>query len=119
MSAHRREDWEALGLKSSQALTLVRHVRNRVNLSRPEEWIKEVESRAIAEFVGYQSAKSLTTSGQALRECLIVACARFGARPEWFFTDEDNGEVDETSARELRADVAHYRIMHGLDGEDE
>lgn len=116
MSAHLREHWEAAGLKSSQALTLVNHIRDKANLGHPEAWVKAVEARAIAEFVGHYTATSIKASGESCRELLIVACARFGVNPSWFFTNDD-GEVEETSTRELRAEVAYYRILHGLDEE--
>lgn len=110
--------WEDQGLKSNAALTVVNHLRRNdgSTLSMPASWIKDVEARAIAAFVAYQSAEYRKHSSDAVREDMVVACARFGVDPAWFFTDED-GDVEETGTRELRADVAHYRIMHGLDDE--
>lgn len=116
MSAHTRDEWEARGLQSSQALSLVGDIVRKANLSDPAAWVREVETRAIAEFVGYQSACSMKISGDGCRENMIVACARFGVDPLWFYTD-DEGRVDTECARTLRADVAHYRIMNGLDDE--
>lgn len=118
MSTHTREQWEAWGLQSSQALTLTEHIRQRHTLGKPEDWVAGVERRAIAAFVSYHTATTIKASGDACHEMLVVACARFGVNPEWFYTD-DNGQMDATSVRALRADVAHYRIMHALDEEDE
>lgn len=105
-------DYEDVGLRSEAALTLASHIRRKANLANPESWIAEVEARAITAFISHMSAEYRKHSASAVREDMIVACARFGVKPEWFVDDDDD---DPTFVRELRADVAHYRIMHGLD----
>lgn len=116
MSAHDRKQWESEGLRSSEALSMLNGLRRERSGYASPSWLHGVEARAIAEFVAYQSAHYRQHSSNAVHEDLVVACARFGVDPKWFFTDE-NGTVDETGTRGLRADVAHYRIMHGLDDE--
>lgn len=76
--------------------------------------IEEAEARAIAAFLSHMSADYRKHTAEAAREDMIVACARFGVDPAWFYTDEDQ-LVDAEQARSLRADVAHYRIMEGLE----
>lgn len=117
MSTDQREEY---GVLSRDAVTVVNHLRRSdgSSLAAPHEWIQQVEARAIAAFVADMSADYRKHTAEGVHEDLVVSCARFGVDPKWYFTDED-GTVDETSTRELRADVAYYRIMHGLDEGDE
>lgn len=99
---------------TTQAERLVRHIKAGSALARPESWVAEVEARAIAAFLSHLSADYRKHTAVAVREDMIVACARFGVDPAWFYTDADQ-LVDADGARSLRADVAHYRIMEGLE----
>lgn len=112
MSTH-----EERGLLSSQALRLSDVVKTNLG-GDSDAWVAEVEARAILAFTSHVSTEYNRHNGAAIRDDMIIACARFGVNPAWYYTDDD-GEVDEHSARMLRADVAHYRIMHELDEEDE
>lgn len=119
MSAELRE---AYGVLSNPAVSVVRALRSpdSVELAGPDLFVQQVEARAIFAFVSEMSALYQKHTGEAMREDMIVACARFGVNPDWFYMDQDSGEMqDALAARALRADVAHYRIMHALDEEDE
>lgn len=83
-------------------------------VANPRGWVAEVEARAIFAFVSYVSAEYKAHTGKAVREDMVLACARFGAEPAWFFTDEDD-VVDAAGVRELRAEVAYYRVIEGLE----
>lgn len=94
---------------SEAAEKLADAIRRTGGIGHPAGWIREVESRAIFAFVDHVAAEYRVHPGAAIREDVTIACARFGVKPEWFFPD------DEDAIRELRADVAHYRIMAGLE----
>jgi len=115
VSADLRKEY---GVLSDEAVTLVKHIKDHNRLAHPHEWIKGVEARAIAAYICEFSATALRVSGAATTEMMIIACVRFNVQPAWFYTDED-GTLDKTAETELRARVAYYRIMHGLDGDDE
>lgn len=50
-----------------------------------------------------------TLTGPEMSRVLVVACARHGVDPARLFPDDPDG------IRCLRAEVAHYRIMEGLE----
>lgn len=111
MSADLRE---AYGVLSDTAISVIAALEGRVQLADNELFVRQVEARAICNFVSNMSADYRKHNALAVHEDLVVACAKYGVQPEWFFTD-DEGNVDEVGTRELRADVAHYRIMEGLE----
>lgn len=50
-----------------------------------------------------------TLTGPEMSRALVVACARHGVDPARLFPNDPDG------IRRLRAEVAHYRIMEGLE----
>jgi hypothetical protein len=73
----------------------------------PESWIAEIEKEAIQKFVAKMSADYRRHNAVAVREDMVSACADFGVDPESFYDLPEE-------ALELKADVAHYKIMKGL-----
>lgn len=73
----------------------------------PESWIAEIEKEAIKKFVEKMSADYRKHSAVAVHEDMVSACADFGVNPESFYTLPEE-------ALELKADVAHYKVMKGL-----
>lgn len=50
-----------------------------------------------------------TLTGPVMSRVLVMACARYGVDPARLFPNDPEG------LRRLRAEVAHYRIMEGLE----
>lgn len=107
------DETKELEFLSDTAMRVYRSLKGGPKLGNPSGWIKEVERRAILAFVNKVCVAYQKHNGSAVREDMIIACAEFGVKPTWFF--DVPTEQDDAAARELRADVARYRILKGLD----
>lgn len=76
-------------------------------IARPESWIADIEKEAIQKFVSKMSADYRKHNAVGVHEDMVSACADFGVDPESFY------ELPE-EALELKADIAHYKVMRGL-----
>lgn len=66
----------------------------------------ETAARAVFAFVDAMGVIYRKHSSEAVQEDMVVACARFGVRPEWF-------GFDESGLQELVAEVAKADILLG------
>ena len=98
-------------LLSDVASQVLKALYGKHKLSKPDAWVRDVERRAIFHFVSEMSARYETHSANSVREDMIAACAWYDIPPAWFFEDSK----DEIAERELRADVAHYKIMNEME----